>query len=74
MLVGKLVVKFAGTILQDIVDYHIFKIFEDFFLSQEKQDNMLLEVILSENLSNIRSGGADKKKIRAENRNSPIEI
>jgi len=62
MLVGKLVVKFAGTILQDIVDYHIFKIFEDFFLSQEKQDNMLLEVILSENLSNIRSGGADKKK------------
>jgi len=67
-------VKFAGTILQDIVDYHIFKIFEDFFLSQEKQDNMLLEVILSENLSNIRSGGADKKKIQAENRNSPIEI
>ena len=41
-LVDKLVVKYAGTILQDTVGYDIYKIWKDLFLSQEEQDNMLL--------------------------------
>ena len=36
-LVSKLVVKFAGTVVQDTVGYDIFKIFEDLFLSQEQR-------------------------------------
>jgi len=30
--VGKMIVKFVGTILQDMVGYNIFQIFEDQFL------------------------------------------
>ena len=48
-LVDKMVVKFAGTTLQDTVGYDIFKIWEDLFLTQEERDNMLLEGIQSEN-------------------------
>lgn len=47
-LVDKMVVKFAGIVLQGTVDYEIFKIFEDLFLSQEQHNNMLLEGIQSE--------------------------
>ena len=47
-LVDKMVVKFAGIVLQETVDYEIFKIFEDLFLSQEQHNNMLLEGIQSE--------------------------
>ena len=36
-LVKKMVVKFAGTILQDTADYDLFKIYEDLFLSQEQR-------------------------------------
>jgi len=61
VLVDKLVVKSIGTILQDTVGYNIYKIFEDLFLSQEKQDNMLLEGIQSEDLCKICSGVGDKK-------------
>ena len=53
--------KFAGTTLQDTVGYHIYKIFEDFFLSQEKRDNMVLKEIQSEVLCKIRSGVGNKK-------------
>ena len=60
-LVDKMVVKYAGTILQDTVGYDIFKIWEDLFLSQEEPDNMLLEGIQSEDLCKIRSGAGDKK-------------
>jgi len=60
-LVSKMVVKFAGTILQDTVGYNIFKIYEDLFLSQEQRDNMLLEGIHSEDLCKIRSNAGDKK-------------
>jgi len=60
-LVSKMVVKFAGTILQDTVGYDIFKIYEDLFLSQEQRDNMLLEGIQSEDLCRIRSNAGDKK-------------
>ena len=68
-LVDKLVVKFAGTILQDMVGYDIYKIFEDLFLSQEERDNVLLEGIQSEDLCEIRSGMWDKKSsgVDAEN-------
>ena len=41
-LVDRLVVKYAGEILQDKVGYDIFKIWEDLFLSQEERDNMIL--------------------------------
>jgi len=37
-LVSKMVVKFAGTILQDTIDYDLYKIYEDLFLSQEQRD------------------------------------
>ena len=60
-LVEKLVVKYSGTILQDTVDYDIYKIFEDLFLSQEERDNMLQDGIQSEGLNKIRSNSGDKK-------------
>ena len=44
-LVDKLVVKFAGTTLQDTVGYDIYKIFQDLFLPGEKRDSMVLEGI-----------------------------
>ena len=68
-LVDKLVVRYAGTILQDTVGYDIFKIWEDLFLSQEERDNMLLEGIQREDLCKIRSGSEDKKTsgVAAEN-------
>jgi len=60
-LVRKMVVKFAGTILQHTLGYDVFKIYEDLFLSQEQRDNMLLEGIQGDDLNNIRSGSGDKK-------------
>jgi len=60
-LVSKMVVKFAGTILQDTVGYDLFKIYEDLFLSKEQRDNMLLDGIHSEDLCKIRSNAGDKK-------------
>ena len=60
-LASKMVVKFAGTILQDTVAYDLFKIYEDLFLSQEQRDNMLLDGIQSEDLCKIRSYTGDKK-------------
>ena len=60
-LVEKLVVKYSGTILQDTVDYDIYKIFEDLFLSQEERDNMLQDGIQSGDLNKIRSNAGDKK-------------
>ena len=55
-LVDKLVVKFAGTTLQDTVGYDMYKIFQDLFLPGEKRDNMVPEGIQSEDLCKIRSG------------------
>ena len=60
-LVKKMVVKFAGTILQDTADYDLFKIYEDLFLSQEQRDEMIREGIQSEDLCKIRSNAGDKK-------------
>ena len=69
-LVEKLVVKYSGTTLQDTVGYDIYKIFEDFFLSQEERDNMLQDGIQSEDLNKIRSNAGDKKTsgVAAENK------
>ena len=60
-LVNKLVVKYAGTILQGTVGYDIFKIWEDLSLSQEERDNMILEGIQNEDLCKIRSGAGTRK-------------
>jgi len=59
-LVSKMVVKFAGTILQDTDGYDRFKIYEDLFLSQEQRDDMILEGIQSEDLCKIRCNAGDK--------------
>ena len=59
-LVSQQVVKFGGSILHDIVDYDIYKIFTDLFLTQEKRGNMVAEGIQSKKLSQIRSGAGDK--------------
>jgi len=73
-LVAKMVVKFAGTILQDTDGYDLFKIYEDLFLSQEQRDDMILEGIQSEGLCKLRyntsdkpTTGVDAEKILAEN-------
>ena len=69
-LVDKMVVKFAGHVLQETVGYDIYKIFEDLFLPKEERENMLLEGIQSVNLSKIRSGAGDKPTsgVDAENK------
>ena len=59
-LVSQLVVKFGGTILDDTVDYDIYKIITDLFLPEEKRGNMLAEGIQSKKLPQIRSGARDK--------------
>ena len=60
-LVEKLVVSYSGTIVQDTVDYDIYKIFEVLFLSQEERDNMLQDGIQGEDLNKTRSNAGDKK-------------
>ena len=69
-LVDKLVVKFAGTILQDTVGYDIYKTFEDLFLPGEKRNNIVHEGIQSEDLCKFSSGAGDKKdsEVAAENK------
>ena len=59
-LVSQQVVKFGGTILDEIVDYDIYKIFTDLFLPEETRRNMVAEGIQSKKLSQIRSGAGDK--------------
>ena len=59
-LVSQQVVKFGGTILDEIVDYDIYKIFTDLFLPEETRGKMVAEGIQSKNLSQIRSGAGDK--------------
>ena len=60
-LVEKLVVKFAGAVLDETVGYDIYKTFQDLFLPGEKRDNMVPEGIQSEDLCKIRSGAGDAK-------------
>jgi len=67
-LVDRLVVKFGGEILNDMVAYDIYKIFEDLFLSKEKCDD-ILQGIQSVDLCKIRSGMEDKKTLRVNTEN-----
>jgi len=69
-LVSRMVVKFAGTDLQDTDGYDLYKIYEDLFLSQEQRDDMVLEGIQNVDLCKIRSGSGDKETsgIDAENK------
>ena len=60
-LVDKLKVKFAGSTIQDMDSYDIYKIFEDLFIPLHKRANMLSEGIQSLDLCKIRSGAGDKK-------------
>jgi len=69
-LVSKMVVKFAGTILQDTDGYDLFKIYEDLFLSQEQRDDMILEGIQSVDLCKIRSDSGDKKTSGVDTENA----
>ena len=73
-LVDKLVVKFAGTTLQDTIGYDIYKIFQDLFLPGEKSDNMVPEGIQSEDLCKIRSGAGDKKTSGVDAENKLTEV
>ena len=68
-LVSQQVVKFGGTILDDIVDFDVYKIFTDLFSPEETCGNMVAEGIQSKNLSQIRSGAGDKptSNVNAEN-------
>ena len=68
-LVGRFLVNFAGTILQD-TGYDIYKIFEDLFLSADERKEKILESIQSVDLCKIRSGAGDKKtsEVDAENK------
>ena len=60
-LVTRLVVKFAGEILQDTNAFDIYKLFEDLFLPKVQRENMYLEGIQTEELCKIRSNSVDKK-------------
>ena len=60
-LVRQMTVKFGGTILEETVDYDVYKTFSDLFLPGEKRDNMVPEGIQSEDLCKIRSGAGDAK-------------
>ena len=73
-LVSKMVVKFAGTILQDTDGYDLFKIYEDLFLSQEQRDDMVLEGIQGFDLCKIRSNAGDKKTSGVDTENALNEI
>lgn len=73
-LVERLVVKFAGTTLQDTVGYDVYKIWEDLFLSKEERDNMLEEGIQSTTLSKIRSNAGDKATSGVDAENALTEV
>ena len=68
-LVDKLHVKFAATSVQDTDGYHIYKIFEDLFLSRDERDNMLSEGIQSVEPCKICSGAGDKKTFGVDEEN-----
>ena len=68
-LVDRLVVKFAGTTLQDTVGYDIYKIFDDLYLSVKALQNMQQEGIQSADLCKIRSNSGDKKSSSVDTEN-----
>ena len=60
-LVGRFLVNFVGTFLQDTNGYDIYKIYENLFLSADEREEKILEGIQSVDLCKIRSGAGDKK-------------
>ena len=62
--------KYAGTTVQDINGYDIYKIFKDLFLSTDVRKEKILEGIQSTNLNKIRSSAGDKPTsgVDAENK------
>ena len=60
-LVGRFLVSFAGTILQDTNGYDIYKIFKDLFLSADEREEKTLEGIQCVDLCKILSAAGDKK-------------
>ena len=60
-LVSQMAVKFGGTILEETVDYDVYRTFSDLFLPGEKRDNMVPEGTQSEDLCKIRLGAGDAK-------------
>ena len=60
---------FSTPTLQDTVVYDIYKIFEDLFLSEDERNNMILDVIQSEDLCKICSGVGDKKSSGVDEKN-----
>lgn len=75
-LVSKLVVKFESSVLEETVDYGIYKTFSDLFLLVEKRDNMVPEGIESEDLCKIRSNWGDRKTsgVDAEKKNKLNDV
>ena len=71
---SQLVVKFECTILENIVDYDVYKTFRDLLLPGEKRDNMVSEGIQSEDLCKIRSGSGDKKTSGVDAKNKLNEL
>ena len=63
-LVDKLVVKFKGSILQDTVGYDLYKTFDDFFLSQEKRDGIIMRGLRAK-IYAISAQARETRKLRA---------
>ena len=49
--------QYASSVLKETVGYDIFKMWEDLFLSQEEQDNMLLEGIQTDQARSEQAQG-----------------
>ena len=60
-LVDRITVKFAGEILQDTDGWDLFKLYEDFFLTEIEMATICREGIQSVDLSKIRCTAGDKK-------------
>ena len=60
VLVSRLVVKFAGEILQDTNAFDIYKLYKDLFLPKAQRAHMVLKGIQSDSLCKIRSNAGDK--------------
>ena len=60
-VVSMLTVKFGGQLLNQIMGYDIYKIYEDLYLPRMKRSNMIEQGVQSVDLNKIRSNSADKK-------------
>ena len=68
-LVSQQVVSFGGTVLDDIIDFDVYKIFTDLFLPEETRGNMVAEGVQSKKLSQIRSGAGHKPTTGVDDEN-----